>query len=97
MRYLRVGVQEPLQFLRKPMLGEAFQFIRDQNTKKTLASITQLSGKNTLGQKNTLDWALGYNYLGADEPNRIRNEVNFNFAEDPNTGTARKKRRVSTT
>ena len=64
-------------------VGEAFQFIRDQNTKKTLASITQLSGKNTLGQKNTLDWALGYNYLGADEPNRIRNEVNFNFAEDP--------------
>ncbi|MFT4943433.1 MAG: outer membrane receptor protein involved in Fe transport [Flavobacteriales bacterium] len=63
--------------------GEAFQFIRDQNTKKTLTSITQLRGKNSVGEKNTLDWALGYNYLSADEPNRIRNEVNFNFAEDP--------------
>lgn len=64
-------------------VGEAFQFIRDQNTKNTLTSITQFSGKNNLGQKNILDWALGYNYLKADEPNRIRNEVNFNFAEDP--------------
>jgi len=64
-------------------VGEAFQFIRDQNTKNTLTSITQFSGKNTLSQKNTLDWALGFNYLSADEPNRIRNEVNFNFAEDP--------------
>ncbi len=64
-------------------VGEAFQFIRDQNTKNTLTAITQFSGKNTLDQKNTLDWALGYNYLRADEPNRIRNEVNFNFAEDP--------------
>jgi outer membrane receptor protein involved in Fe transport len=63
--------------------GEAFQFIRDQNTKKTLTSITQIRGENSVGKKNTLDWALGYNYLSADEPNRIRNEVNFNFAEDP--------------
>ncbi len=64
-------------------VGEAFQFIRDQNTKKTLTAITQLGGKNSVGEKNTLDWAIGYNYLSADEPNRIRNEVNFNFAEDP--------------
>lgn len=64
-------------------VAEAFQFIRDQNTKKTLASITQLLGKNNINQNNTLSWALGYNYLSADEPNRIRNEVNFNFAEDP--------------
>ena len=63
--------------------AEAFQFIRDQNTKKTLASITQLLGKNNINENNTLSWALGYNYLRADEPNRIRNEVNFNFAEDP--------------
>ena len=54
------------------------QFIRDQNTKKTLLSVTQLSGDHKIGEKNQLDWAAGYNYLSADEPNRIRNEVNFN-------------------
>jgi len=54
-----------------------FQFIRDQNTKKTLLSVTQLIGEHELDEKNTLDWAVGYNYLSADEPNRIRNEVNF--------------------
>ncbi|WP_271855214.1 TonB-dependent receptor [Patiriisocius marinus] len=63
--------------------GEAFQFIRDQNVKNTLTSITQLIGKNKFTERNTLDWGIGYNYLSADEPNRIRNEVNFNFAEDP--------------
>jgi TonB-dependent receptor len=61
--------------------GEAFQFIRDQNLKKTLATITQLLGTSKFGEKNTLDWGLGYNYLSADEPNRIRNEVNFNFTD----------------
>jgi outer membrane receptor protein involved in Fe transport len=64
-------------------VGEAFQFIRDQNIKKTLTSITQVTGENSFGKKNTIDWAVGYNYLSADEPNRIRNEVNFNFADDP--------------
>lgn len=54
------------------------QFIRDQNTKKTLLSVTQLSGDHKIGEKNELEWAGGYNYLSADEPNRIRNEVNFN-------------------
>lgn len=54
------------------------QFIRDQNLKKTLLSVTQLSGEHKIGEKNELDWAAGYNYLSADEPNRIRNEVNFN-------------------
>lgn len=63
--------------------GEAFQFIRDQNLKKTLASITQLLGTSNFGENNTLDWGIGYNYLSADEPNRIRNEVNFNFADNP--------------
>jgi len=61
--------------------GEAFQFIRDQNLKKTLLSVTQLSGKNSFSDNNTLDWALGYNYVSADEPNRVRNELNFNFTE----------------
>lgn len=54
------------------------QFIRDQNLKKTLLSVTQLSGDHKISEKNELDWAAGYNYLCADEPNRIRNEVNFN-------------------
>jgi outer membrane receptor protein involved in Fe transport len=60
---------------------EAFQFVRDQNLKKTLLSVTQLSGDHDLSESNTLSWAGGYNYLSADEPNRIRNEVNFNFTE----------------
>lgn len=54
------------------------QFIRDQNLKKTLLSVTQLIGEHKIGKSNELDWAAGYNYLSADEPNRIRNEVNFN-------------------
>lgn len=54
------------------------QFIRDQNLKKTLLSVTQLSADHKIGEKNELEWAAGYNYLSADEPNRIRNEVNFN-------------------
>ncbi len=54
-----------------------FQFIRDQNTKQTQLLVTQLLGTHHLSDKNTLDWAGGYNILNADEPNRIRNEVNF--------------------
>lgn len=54
------------------------QFVRDQNLKKTLLTVTQLSGEHKFGEKNELDWAAGYNYLSADEPNRIRNEFNFN-------------------
>lgn len=57
-----------------------FQFIRDQNTKQTRLLVTQLLGTHQLSQKNTLEWAGGFNLLNADEPNRIRNEVNF----DPN-------------
>ena len=57
-----------------------FQFIRDQNTKQTRLLVTQLLGTHDLGDKNTLKWAGGYNILNADEPNRIRNEVNW----DPN-------------
>lgn len=58
-----------------------FQFIRDQNTKQTRLIVTQLLGTHSFGEKNTLNWAGGYNLLNADEPNRIRNEVNW----DPNT------------
>lgn len=58
------------------------QFIRDQNIKKTLLSVTQLLGTHDLSENNTLDWGLTYNYLSADEPNRIRNELNLNLDED---------------
>ena len=58
-----------------------FQFIRDQNTKQTRLLVTQLLGTHSLWEKNTLEWAGGYNLVNSDEPNRIRNEVNF----DPNS------------
>lgn len=54
-----------------------FQFIRDQNTKQTKLLVTQLLGTHQLGEKNTLEWAGAYNFVNAAEPNRIRNEVNF--------------------
>lgn len=54
------------------------QFIRDQNIKQTRLWVNQLHGYHDfLDGKNELDWALGYNIVNADEPNRIRNEVNF--------------------
>lgn len=53
------------------------QFIRDQNLKQTTLVVTQLLGTHQLGEKNTLQWAGGYNQVNADEPNRIRNEINF--------------------
>lgn len=59
--------------------GEDFsQFIRDQNLKKTTLSVTQLLGEHETSENNTIEWGIGYNYLSADEPLRIRNEVNFN-------------------
>ena len=72
------------------------QFIRDQNLKKTLLSVTQLSGEHNIGEKNELDWAAGYNYLGADEPNRIRNEVNFhdNFVQLGRTGGFQQRKSI---
>lgn len=53
------------------------QFVRDQNIKNTFLTTFQLIGDHELSDKNTLDWAIGYNRLNADEPNRIRNELNF--------------------
>lgn len=54
------------------------QFIRDQNTKQTRLWVNQLLGEHQLGERNNLEWGLGVNLVTADEPNRIRNEVNFN-------------------
>ncbi len=52
-------------------------FVRDQNLKETQMWINQLIGSHKIGEKNQLKWALGYNTVNADEPNRIRNEVNM--------------------
>lgn len=51
-------------------------FVRDQNLKQTQIIINQLLGSHELGKKNTARWALAYNRVNADEPNRIRNEFN---------------------
>ena len=53
------------------------QFVRDQNIKQTRLLVSQLLGTHKLGEKNSLEWAGGYNLVNANEPNRIRNEVNF--------------------
>jgi TonB-dependent receptor len=66
-----------------------FQFIRDQNTKQTKLYVNQLMGTHRFGEKNTLTWAGAYNFLEAQEPNRIRNEVNFDPEGDsPTIGSA---------
>ncbi|SDR79149.1 TonB-dependent receptor [Christiangramia echinicola] len=63
--------------------GDGFnQFIRDQNTKQTRLWVNQLHGFHEMwDNKNEIEWALGYNTVNADEPNRIRNEVNLNPSE----------------
>ena len=52
-------------------------FVRDQNLKETQLLVNQLLGYHNLNKTNKLSWALGYNIVKADEPNRIRNEVNI--------------------
>jgi len=51
-------------------------FVRDQNLKYSNLMINQLIGEHAFAQ-NTINWAVGYNLVMADEPNRIRNEVNM--------------------
>jgi outer membrane receptor protein involved in Fe transport len=51
-------------------------FVRDQNLKQTQISINQLLGSHELSKKNIARWALAFNRVKADEPNRIRNEFN---------------------
>lgn len=59
--------------------GDGFnQFVRDQNTKQTRLWVNQLHGFHEMwDSKNEIEWAAGYNMVDADEPNRIRNEVNI--------------------
>ena len=52
-------------------------FVRDQNFKQTTLIINQLIGEHNWNESNTLNWAGGYNFVLAEEPNRIRNEVNI--------------------
>jgi len=52
-------------------------FVRDQNLKQTTIWVNQLLGKHQLLESNKLEWGVGYNIVDAQEPNRIRNEVNI--------------------
>jgi outer membrane receptor protein involved in Fe transport len=52
-------------------------FVRDQNFKQTTLFINQLLGEHKWNENNTLNWASGYNFVLAEEPNRIRNEINI--------------------
>ncbi len=54
---------------------ETETFVRDQNIKQTQLFINQLLGDIKFSDNNKLSWALGYNMVNADEPNRIRNRV----------------------
>lgn len=53
------------------------QFVRDQNIKQTRLWINQLHGTHNILSNNELKWGVGYNLVNAEEPNRIRNEVNY--------------------
>jgi outer membrane receptor protein involved in Fe transport len=52
-------------------------FVRDQNFKQTTMFVNQLLGSHTITDNNQLEWAGGYNFVLAEEPNRIRNEANI--------------------
>jgi len=57
--------------------AEEGAFVRDQNLKQTRMFVNQFIGSHTITNVNKLNWAVGYNYVVAKEPNRIRNEVNI--------------------
>ena len=52
-------------------------FVRDQNFKQTLMFVNQVVGEHNLFENNSLKWAVGFNFILAEEPNRIRNEVSI--------------------
>ncbi len=62
-------------FDQDPKQDEAF--VRDQNYKQTTIFVNQLMGEHKWSDFHALKWAGGYNFVLAEEPNRIRNEVNF--------------------
>lgn len=52
-------------------------FVRDQNFKQTTVFVNQLLGTHNFSETHKLKWAAGYNFVLAEEPNRIRNEANI--------------------
>ncbi len=52
-------------------------FVRDQNLKQTRMFVNQVFGTHNITENNELNWGVGYNYVIAKEPNRIRNEVSI--------------------
>ncbi|UMB59803.1 TonB-dependent receptor [Lutibacter sp. A80] len=52
-------------------------FVRDQNLKQTRMFVNQVLGTHDITENNKLNWGVGYNYVIAKEPNRIRNEVSI--------------------
>ncbi|MDD7887924.1 TonB-dependent receptor [Flavivirga sp. 57AJ16] len=52
-------------------------FVRDQNFKQTRLLVNQIIGDHKISENNALNWAVGYNFVLAEEPNRIRNEANI--------------------
>ena len=52
-------------------------FVRDQNYKQTTMYVNQLVGDHKFSDRIKLVWATGYNFVLAEEPNRIRNEGNI--------------------
>ena len=59
-------------------------FVRDQNFRQTTLFVNQILGTYDWSDTNTLNWAGGYNFVLAEEPNRIRNEVNIlEISESP--------------
>lgn len=57
-------------------------FQRDQNIKQTNIIVNQFSGAYKT-EKNDLSWGAGYNIVNANEPHRIRNNVNIGLSEYP--------------
>ncbi|WP_435135193.1 TonB-dependent receptor domain-containing protein [Formosa sp. A9] len=58
------------------------QYVLDQNTIQTRLWVNQIMGEHQLGSRNNLTWGFGFNQMDADEPNRIRNEVNIKKPTD---------------
>ncbi len=52
-------------------------FVRDQNFKQTKMLVNQIIGNHKTSEFNTITWAAGYNFVLAEEPNRVRNEANI--------------------
>jgi len=52
-------------------------FVRDQNFKQTIMLVSQINGEHNIKENNKLKWGAGYNYVLAQEPNRVRNEANI--------------------